>query len=153
MSNSIFQTVQYHPPGVFSQAPAVIDGLAVDWLQLVIAAALTLGLTTVVALIIRRPLHGVLQLVCGTEVSARFWTTFALVLLVMGPLFLVFTAAGGAANLADFVRRTVYLVSFGVIGAFLVMGAAVMLSAPSQALARRRVEDISAAPRDASMAE
>ncbi len=127
--------------------------LAVDWLQLIIAAVLTLGLTIVVALIIRRSLYGVLQLVCGTEVSAQFWTTFALVLLVMGPLFLVFTAAGGATNLADFVRRTVYLVSFGVIGAFLVMGAAVMLSAPSQALARRRVEDISAAPRDASAVE
>lgn len=122
--------------------PHAIDTLAVDWLQLVIAAALTLGLTTIVALVIRRPLHGVLQLVCGTEVTARFWTTFTLVLLVMGPLFLVFTAAGGATNLADFVRRTVYLVSFGVIGAFLVMGAAVMLSAPSQALARRRVEEI-----------
>lgn len=120
--------------------------LAVDWLQLVVAAVTTLGLTTVVALVIRGPLHGVLQLVCGTEVSARFWTTFSLVLLVMGPLFLVFTAAGGATSLADFVRRTVYLVSFGVIGAFLVMGAAVMLSAPSQALARRRVEEITATP-------
>ncbi len=128
-------------------------GLAVDWLQLVIAAALTLGLTTLVALIIRRPLHGVLQLICGLEVSARFWTTFALVLLVMGPLFLVFTAASGATNLADFVRRTVYLVSFGVIGAFLIMGAAVMMSAPSQALARRRVVDISAAAGETSAAE
>ena len=133
--------------------PPAVDTLAVDWLQLVIAAVLTLGLTTVVALVIRGPLHGVLQLVCGGEVSARFWTTFALVLLVMGPLFLVFTAAGGATSLADFVRRTVYLVSFGVIGAFLVMGAAVMLSAPSQALARRRVEEISAASGDAPAAQ
>ena len=56
----------------------------------------------------------------------------------MGPLFLVFTAAVGADSLADFVRRTVYLVSLGVIGSFLVMGAAVVLSAPSQALTRRR---------------
>ncbi len=131
--------------------PAV-DALAVDWLQLVVAAVLTLGLTTVVAWVIREPLHGVLQLVCGTEVSARFWTTFSLVLLVMGPLFLVFTAAGGATSFADFVRRTVYLVSLGVIGAFLVMGAAVMLSAPSQALARRRVEEITAAPLEPSPA-
>ena len=116
--------------------------LAVDWLQLIIAAAMTLGLTTIVATIIRTPLYNVLKLVCGTDVSARFWTTFAAVLLVMGPLFLVFTAAGGAENLADFVRRTVYLVSFGVIGAFLVMGAAVMLSAPSRALAQRRAGEI-----------
>ena len=120
--------------------------LAVDWLQLVIAAVLTLGLTTVVALVIRAPLFDVLKLVCGTDVSARFWTTFAAVLLVMGPLFLVFTAAGGAENLADFVRRTVYLVSFGVIGAFLVMGAAVMLSAPSRAMARSRAEEIAGQP-------
>ena len=118
--------------------------LAVDWLQLVIAAAVTLGLTTIVALVIRRPLFGVLQLICGHDVSARFWTTFASVLMVMGPLFLVFTAAGGATNLADFVRRAVYLVSFGLIAAFVVMGAAVMMSAPSQAMARLRSEQISA---------
>lgn len=116
--------------------------LAVDWLQLILAAVLTLGLTSIVALVIRRPLFGVLQLVCGNDVGARFWTTFAAVLLVMGPLFLVFTAAGGATNLADFVRRAVYLVSFGVIGAFMVMGAAVMLSAPSRALAERRAAEI-----------
>ena len=98
--------------------------------------------------VIRRPLFGVLQLVCGNDVGARFWTTFAAVLLVMGPLFLVFTAAGGAASLADFVRRAVYLVSFGVIGAFMVMGAAVMLSAPSRALAERRAAEITNRPAD-----
>ena len=118
--------------------------LAVDWMQLVIAAVLTLGLTTTVAVVIRRSLFGVLQLICGHDVGARFWTTFASVLMVMGPLFLVFTAAGGADNLADFVRRAVYLVSFGLIAAFLVMGAAVMLSAPSQALSRARSAQIAA---------
>ena len=118
--------------------------LAVDWMQLVIAAVLTLGLTTTVALVIRRSLFGVLQLICGHDVGARFWTTFASVLMVMGPLFLVFTAAGGADNLADFVRRAVYLVSFGLIAAFLVMGAAVMLSAPSQAMSRARSAQIAA---------
>ena len=118
--------------------------LAVDWMQLVIAAVLTLGLTTTVAIVIRRSLFGVLQLICGHDVGARFWTTFASVLMVMGPLFLVFTAAGGADNLADFVRRAVYLVSFGLIAAFLVMGAAVMLSAPSQAMTRVRSAQIAA---------
>lgn len=119
-----------------------LNPIAVDWIQLVLAGALTIGLTTVVALVIRKPLLGVLQLMCGHEVGARFWTTFATVLIVMGPLFLVFTAAAGAENLADFVRRTVYLVSLGVIGAFLVMGAAVMLSVPSQALSRSRAAEI-----------
>jgi hypothetical protein len=116
--------------------------LAVDWLQLILAAVLTLSLTSIVALVIRRPLFGVLQLVCGSDVGARFWTTFTGVLLVMGPLFLVFTAAGGATNLADFVRRAVYLVSFGVIGAFMAMGAALMLSTPSRAIGERRAAQI-----------
>lgn len=116
--------------------------LTVDWLQLVIAAVLTLSLTSFVALVIRGPLFGVLQLVCGNDVGARFWTTFAAVLLVMGPLFLVFTAAGGAANLADFVRRAVYLVSFGVIAAFMVMGLAVMMSASTRAMSVRRAAEI-----------
>lgn len=121
--------------------------LAVDWIQLVLAGALTVGVTSAVALVIRRPLRGVLQLICGQDVSADFWTSFSTVLIVMGPLFLVFTAAAGAENLADFVRRTVYLVSLGVIGAFLVMGAAVMLSIPSQALARNRAVEIERAGR------
>ena len=116
--------------------------LAVDWLQLILAAALTLSLTSIAAALIHKPLYGVLELVCGTAVAARFWTTFAAILIVMGPLFLVFTAAGGATNLADFVRRAVYLVSFGIIGAFLIMGAAVMLSVPSRALRDRRAAQI-----------
>lgn len=120
--------------------------LPIDWQQLIVAAALTLGLTSLVAAIIRRPLFGVLTYVCGNDTAARFWTTFASVLLVAGPLFLVFTAAGGATNLADFVRRAVYLVSFGIIGAFLVMGAAVMMSAPSRAISERRAADIASAP-------
>ncbi len=124
----------------------VATPLPVDWQQLILAAALTLGLTSVVAVVIRRPLFGVLQLICGNDVGARFWTTFSAVLLVMGPLFLVFTAAGGAANLADFVRRAVYLVSFGIIGAFMVMGAAVMMSAPARALSERRASEVAAAP-------
>jgi hypothetical protein len=112
---------------------AADPGLAVNWEQLIIAALLTLGLTTAVSLVIRKPLHAVLELICGTAVSAHFWTTFALVLLIAGPLFLVFTAAGGAQSLADFVRRTIYLVSFGIIAGFLVMGSAVMLSVSGHA--------------------
>ena len=125
-------------------SPTHTTALAVDWLQLIIAAAVTLGLTTTIALVIRGSLFGVLQLICGHDVGARFWTTFALVLMVMGPLFLVFTAAGGADNLADFVRRAVYLVSFGIIGAFAVMGCAVMLSAPARSLSRARSAQIEA---------
>lgn len=128
-------------------------GLAVDWVQLAVAAALTLGLTSAVAAIISRPLFAVLQLVCGTDVGARFWTTFSAILLVMGPLFLVFTAAGGAVNLADFVRRAVYLVSFGVIGAFCIMGLAVMMSAPSRASAERRAAEAAAPVPPAAPAE
>ena len=112
--------------------------LPIDWQQLIVAAALTLGLTSLVALVIRRPLFAVLALICGNDVGARFWTAFTSVMLVAGPLFLVFTAAGGAASLADFVRRAVYLVSFGIIGAFMVMGAAVMMSAPGRAPTERR---------------
>ncbi len=79
-----------------------------------------------------RPLYGVLHMICGEEVGARFWTTFASVLLVLEPLFLVFAAATGAQTMAELVRRSVYLGSFGVIGAFLVRGAAVMLSGPAR---------------------
>ena len=127
--------------------------IAVDWLQLIFAAVLTLGLTSIVAIVIRRPLHGVLQLICGTEVAAQFWTVFSAVLLVIGPLFLVFVAAGGAASMADFVRRAVYLVSFGIIGALCVMGAAVMLSLPGRALNERRAAQIAQLGLDAPIGQ
>ena len=122
--------VQFHPDADAIAGAGEI--LAVNWEQLMIAAALTIGLTTIVALVIRKPLYDILQLICGSDVGARFWSTFTSILMVLGPLFLVFTAAGGAQNLADFVRRTIYLVSFGIIGAFLAMGAAVMLNAQSK---------------------
>jgi hypothetical protein len=152
MSSPIFvQAVQFQPYAAPSTPPAAV--LAVDWEQLLLAGALTLGLATIVALVIRKPLFDIMRMVCGTEVAARFWTVFTTVLLVMVPLFLVLAAAGGGQSLADFVRRTVYLVSFGIIGAFLAMGAAVMLSAPSQALARRRTAEIEAGLSDPSAAE
>lgn len=37
-------------------------------------------------------------------------------------------AAGRAANLAEFIRQAVYLISFGLIGAFVLMGLAVLFS-------------------------
>lgn len=132
--------------------PSIPPALAMDWLQLLIAGTLTLSLTSVVAFIIRRPLFSVLQLICGTDVGARFWTTLSALLLVIGPLFLVFTAGGGAENLADFVRRSVYLISFGIIAALFAMGLAVMLSRPSQALARRRADELARAPDDPASA-
>jgi hypothetical protein len=49
-------------------------------------------------------------------------------MLVFGPLFLVCYAAGRAQNLAEFIRQAVYLISFGLIGAFVLMGAAVLMS-------------------------
>lgn len=116
----------------------------VDWLQLVLAAAFALGLSAGAAAYIRPSLFGVLAQVCGTDVAARFWTSFSVVLTVVGPLYLVFVAAGNATSLADFVRRSVYLASFGIIAAFAVMGAAVMLSPPSQAMSRRRAAQVAA---------
>lgn len=97
----------------------------ITWIELGIALALTLAATLTVARIMWRPLHGVLELVCHRPVPARFWTTFASVMLVCGPLFLVCFAAGRAESLAAFIRQAVYLCSLGLIGAFVIMGIAV----------------------------
>ena len=100
----------------------------ITWIELGIALALTLVATVTVARIMWRPLHGVLDLVCHGAVPARFWTTFASVMLVCGPLFLVCFAAGRAETLADLIRQAVYLCSLGLIGAFVIMGYAVAAS-------------------------
>ena len=101
----------------------------ITWIELGSAVVLTLTVTSAVAALMWRPLHAVLNLVCGEEVAARFWTTFASVMLVFGPLFLVCFAAGRAGNLAEFIRQAVYLISLGLIGAFVIMGLAVLSSA------------------------
>lgn len=98
----------------------------ITWIELGIALALTLAATLTVARIMWRPLHGVIEIVCHGAVPARFWTTFASVMLVCGPLFLVCFAAGRAGTLAEFIRQAVYLCSLGLIGAFVVMGVAVV---------------------------
>lgn len=100
----------------------------ITWIELCIALALTLAATLTIARIMWRPLHGVLELVCHGPVPARFWTTFASVMLVCGPLFLVCFAAGRAETLAAFIRQAVYLLSLGLIGAFVIMGIAVATS-------------------------
>lgn len=100
----------------------------ITWIELGSAIALTLAITVVVVALIRQPLAGVLDLVCGEPAASRFWATFASIMLVFGPLFLVCYAAGRAQNLAEFIRQAVYLISFGLIGAFVLMGVAVLLS-------------------------
>jgi hypothetical protein len=57
--------------------------------------------------------------------SVSFWTTFASVVLVCGPLFLVCFAAGRAESLAALIRQAVHLCSLGLVGAFVIMGIAV----------------------------
>ena len=79
-----------------------------------------------------RPLFAVLELVCQSAVATRFWTSFTAVMLVCGPLFLVCFAAGQARGPADFIRQAVYLCSLGLIGAFIIMGVAVIRSVRQQ---------------------
>jgi hypothetical protein len=107
----------------------------ITWIELGIALALTMAATLTVARIMWKPLHGVLELACHGAVPARFWSTFASVMLVCGPLFLVCFAAGRAATLAEFIRQAVYLCSLGLIGAFIIMGWAVMNSVRPRVLA------------------
>jgi hypothetical protein len=95
------------------------------WTELGIAWGLTLILTLVVATIMHRPLFGVLRSICGTDASARFWTAYTDVAIVVGPLFLVSMTSLGADNLADFVRRAVGMIALGLILTVAVMGIAI----------------------------
>ncbi|HEY4250492.1 MAG TPA: hypothetical protein VGM87_04815 [Roseomonas sp.] len=98
----------------------------VTWMELGIALAVTLAATLTVIGVIWRPLFGMLEVICQGGVAARFWTTFAAVMLVCGPLFLVCFAAGQARGLADFIRQAITLCSLGLIGGFCVMGWALL---------------------------
>jgi hypothetical protein len=98
----------------------------VGWMELGIALAVTLVATLSVIRVIWQPLFDVLELICRSAVAARFWTTFAAVMLVCGPLFLVCFAAERARNLADFIRQAIAFCSLGLIGTFCLMSGALM---------------------------
>ena len=96
-----------------------------DWEQLGFAWGLSLAMTFVVAAIMRRPLFAVLQHICGTDIGARFWSAYSSLMIVVGPLFLVSIGSFASGNLADFLRRTMALISLGLIGTVIIMGIAV----------------------------
>ncbi len=102
----------------------------VGWDELAIAWGLTLSLTLMVAAVMRRPLYAILKTICGTDTAARFWTAYSTVMLVVGPLFLVSLGSFGSPSLADFVRRTTMLISFGQIVTVAIMGIAVRVCSP-----------------------
>ena len=106
-----------------------------DWTQLGIAWGLTLILTLIVAAIMRPPLFAVMQFVCGTDIGARFWTAFSSIMIVVGPLFLVSLGALGTTTLADFVRRSMVLISLGLITTVACMGLAVRSATRKQPVA------------------
>lgn len=96
-----------------------------DWTYFASAVGLTLTLSLTVALVIRAPLLSVLKHICGTDIGARFWTTYACVMIVVGPLFLVAGFVKDGVDLIHFLRSTVAMTAFGLIGTFIIMGWAV----------------------------
>jgi hypothetical protein len=105
-----------------------------DLTFLAIAWGLTILLTLTVVAILRAPLYAVLQYICGTDIGARFWTTYSSVMIVIGPLFLVSITSFAQASLSDFLRSVMVRLSLGLIGAVVIMGLAVN----SAANAKRR---------------
>ena len=90
------------------------------------AWGLTLFLTLTVVAILRAPLFAVLQFICGTDIGARFWTAYASVMIVIGPLFTVSFGAMPIGDLSDFLRVVMVRLSLGLIGAMVIMGLAVL---------------------------
>lgn len=98
----------------------------IGWMELGIALGVTLVASLSVIRVIWRPLFDVLELICRSPVAARFWSTFAAVMLVCGPLFLVCFAAERARSAADFIRQAIAFCSLGLIGTFCLMSGALM---------------------------
>ncbi len=124
----------------------VAQTLPVDWDQLIIAAALVLSLSTTTVAALRGPLAAVLRHTRGSDALAQFWTIVASALMVLVPVFLVFTSVGQAVSLPDLVRRAVYMSSFGVVAALLTVGLAVMIGMPDAAAPPPRMVGDAALP-------
>jgi hypothetical protein len=87
-----------------------------------IALAVSLTLSTVLVVVLMKPLRQVLTMLCERAEGVSFWVAFTSVMLYLTPLLVTIVRSGGSylefASLAEVVRASL---SAAVIGAFLAL--------------------------------
>lgn len=93
-------------------------------LALSIAVGVSLFLSTLISVVMSKPLRGVLNQLCPGSDATSFWMSFTTVMLYVTPLLftLLFLATVIAADVVNIVRTALAASLFGSFAALLVVG-------------------------------
>lgn len=111
------------------------------WNELIISFSLSLALSLGTTAFIWRPLREVLARLCDSPATTHFWSAFAAVIFILGPLAIVAAALVPSRPLVEHVRYALLLSSLGIMSAFALMGAVIMAN-----VERRLIQKSDAAP-------
>jgi hypothetical protein len=101
-------------------------------LGLAMTIGVSLGLSTILVWVLRRPLRQVINALCSSGESTQFWVAFTTVMLFIAPLFFaLFTFDPAPRFPAVWVLRSTLLATlFGASTALLVVGIKIASSTP-----------------------
>lgn len=102
-------------------------------LGLTITVVVSLGLSTVLVRVMGHPLRDVIDALCSSRESTRFWVAFTSVMLFIAPLFLALVTFGPnrALDLVQVLRSTLLSTLFGASVALLVVGIKIASASPA----------------------
>lgn len=102
-------------------------------LALSIAVVVSLFLSTLISVVMRKPLRGVLNQLCPGSDATSFWMSFTTVMLYVTPLLftLLFLATVTAADVVNIVRTALAASLFGSFAALLVVGYQIARARPA----------------------
>ena len=92
---------------------------------LILAFAMSIVLSTIVAVVIVPPTRSVLRELCPTGDGVAFWTRFTLLMLYLGPLIVTLTFGVPDGNYAlrlSAAEQVLRVISAALVGAFLTLG-------------------------------
>jgi hypothetical protein len=89
-----------------------------------IAAAVSLALSTVISVVMTKPLRAILGHLCPRPDATGFWVSFTIVMLYVTPLMftMLFEATVSVPELVNIVRTALAAGLFGAFAALLVVG-------------------------------
>jgi hypothetical protein len=120
-------------------------------MSLLLAVVVSLGLSAVLVYVLSAPLRQVLNSLCASGESSRFWVSFTAVMLFIAPLLFAVLALSPRADfsLAQVLRTTLISTLFGSTLALTVVGLRIASATPLPQSPRQESSDSRWEVRDA----
>jgi hypothetical protein len=112
-------------------------------MSLLVAVVLSLGLSAILVYVLSAPLRQVLNALCASGESSRFWVSFTSVMLFIAPLLLAVLAISPRADfaVAQVLRTTLISTLLGSSLALTVVGLNIASSTPRPKASRQDTPD------------